>query len=560
MKRLAYILLTFVVSLPLAFAQPGADIQRILSQMPVQTAAELNTAVTQLAQAAPGSVLSLAAMLQSADKGANSPAEYALSALANFASDKNADINLRKAVKTGFQQAVAATADPTNKQFLQAQLRLLSPEKEKVPIYKSKNDKKVEKLWKKANPVGVVKALKSDDPAYRVTALRTADAFAGPVFYRQLEAAYPTLSEDAKAEIIYWLGLHKADSEADFILSQLDAPGQTGLNAVEAAGKIGGAEAAEQLVSMLNGPRAEAAYAALQRFNGDVRGTLKNAFKDASGKDLIPLMKLAAERRMSALAPNILKLAAADDAEVAAAARNALAGVVRSDQVNQLAKMLDGADEAAVKPLQAAFAKALAKSGAPERYSLINTALSAAKNKDRFYPALAGTDTENAVKDLAAAYENGSKSAFDALMTMSNAAAAPLLLKEGGKGNAAALTKALDLVAASRQPDAEKLAQYIEAAGLTKDSKTLVSIVNKFAAIPTPESFDAIVPYLDNADKSIAYAAANAAAGVAQKCAAQIDKARIRTALTKASAILAATGDADDGYAVDAIRQFLSTL
>ena len=202
MKRLAYILLTFVVSLPLAFAQPGADIQRILSQMPVQTAAELNTAVTQLAQAAPGSVLSLAAMLQSADKGANSPAEYALSALANFASDKNADINLRKAVKTGFQQAVAATADPTNKQFLQAQLRLLSPEKEKVPIYKSKNDKKVEKLWKKANPVGVVKALKSDDPAYRVTALRTADAFAGPVFYRQLEAAYPTLSEDAKAEII----------------------------------------------------------------------------------------------------------------------------------------------------------------------------------------------------------------------------------------------------------------------------------------------------------------------------------------------------------------------
>ena len=117
-----------------------------------------------------------------------------------------------------------------------------------------------------------------------------------------------------------------------------------------------------------------------------------------------------------------------------------------------------------------------------------------------------------------------------------------------------------DLVAASRQPDGQKLAQYVEAAGLTKDSKTLVSIVNKFAAIPTPESFDAIVPYLDNADKSIAYAAANAAAGVAQKCAAQIDKARIRTALTKASAILAATGDADDGYAVDAIRQFLSTL
>ena len=559
MKRLVYILLTFAATLSLAFAQTGVDLQKLLSQMPVQTAEELNADMAQLAQAAPGSVVNLAAMLQSAEKGANSPAEYALSALANFASAPG-NAAFKSAVKNGFTQAIAATADPTNKQFLQAQLRLLSPEKEKTPVYKSKNDKKVEKLWKKANPIGVVKALKSDDPAYRVTALRTADAFAGPVFYKQLENAYPTLSDDAKAEVIYWLGLHKADSEADFILNQLDAPGQIGANAIEAAGKIGGAEAAEKLVSMLNGPRAEAAYAALKRYNGDVRGTLKNAFKDASGKDLIPLMKLAAERRMSALAPDIMKLAEAEDPQVAAAAQNALAGVVRSDQVNQLAGMLDNAAEPAVKPLQAAFEKALAKSAAGERYSIINTIIGAAKNKDRFFPALAGTDTDNAVKDLAAAYENGSKGALDAIMSMSNAAAAPLLLKEGGKGNAAALTKALDLVAASRQTDAEKLAQYIEAAGLTQDSKTLVSIVKKFAAIQTPESFDAIVPYLDNADKSIAYAAANAASSVAQKCAAQIDKTKIRTALAKASAILAATGDADDGYAVDAIKQFLSTL
>ena len=559
MKRLAYILLTLVATCALAFGQATVDIQKLLSQMPVQTAEELNAAATQLAQAAPGSVVTLAGMLQSADKGANSPAEYALSALSNFASNP-ANVAFKNAVKTGFQQAVAATADPTNKQFLEAQLRFLSPEKEKVPIYKSKNDKKVEKLWKRANPVGVVKALKSEDPAYRVTALRTADPFAGPVFYKQLEKAYPTLSDDAKAEVIYWLGLHKADSELGLILDNLEAPGQIGLNAIEAAGKIGGKEAAEKLVAMLSGPQADAAYAALKRYNGDVRGTLKNAFKDAEGKDLVPLMKLASERRMSALAPDIMKLAASEDAEVAAAAQNALAGVVRSDQVNQLAAMLDNAQESAVKPLQAAFDKALAKSAAGEKYSIINTILGNAKNKDRFYPALAGTSTDNAVKDLEAAYRNGSAAALQGLMAVNNANASGILLEEAAKGNSAALNRAINLTDTYERDADTKLAKYLQAASLTQDAKVLANIVNKLGGIATPDSFKAIAGFIDNPAQAVAYAAANSAKTVAQACAAQLDKTDIRTVLTKASAILAATGDADDGYAVDAIKQFLSTL
>ena len=79
----------------------------------------------------------------------------------------------------------------------------------------------------------MLKALKSSDPAIRVTALRTADQFASEEFYASLAKAYPKLSDAAKAEIVYWLGKNNVTSQTNLILSEIGKPGQLGFNAIE---------------------------------------------------------------------------------------------------------------------------------------------------------------------------------------------------------------------------------------------------------------------------------------------------------------------------------------
>ena len=138
MKKFVSILLLALVGATLSFGQdargriPSTVVSDVLAVMPCDDAAALAQNVLDLAASAPATVELLAARL--GEQGQNALVEYALSSLAASISDP-ANAKYRAAVREGFAKGIAAQADPVNRQFLLAQLRLIATP-EDVALFK----------------------------------------------------------------------------------------------------------------------------------------------------------------------------------------------------------------------------------------------------------------------------------------------------------------------------------------------------------------------------------------------------------------------------------------
>jgi hypothetical protein len=75
--------------------------------------------------------------------------------------------------------------------------------------------------------------------------------------------------------------------------------------------------------------------------------------------------------------------------------------------------------------------------------------------------------------------------------------------------------------------------------------------------MPFMKAFLLAAQSLDDTDASVRYAAASAVKNIASKCTEEINYDDLKRGLEKARALFAATGDADDGYAVDEIDKML---
>ena len=113
MKKIFTLILTLLV---LSFSLQAQDARQrtvdtivgdVLAQMPAQNAAAQESDMLDLVKAAPESIVKLASMLQSADKGANNRIEYAINGLTNFAATPGNQI-WQTAVKAGLKQAISA--------------------------------------------------------------------------------------------------------------------------------------------------------------------------------------------------------------------------------------------------------------------------------------------------------------------------------------------------------------------------------------------------------------------------------------------------------------------
>lgn len=88
----------------------------VLAAMPANNASDFNTQMSDLAAAAPASVVETAKMMKPAGEGVkNNLYEYALTGLASYAS---ANPQCVDKVREGFAQAVKVTTDSNNKAFL----------------------------------------------------------------------------------------------------------------------------------------------------------------------------------------------------------------------------------------------------------------------------------------------------------------------------------------------------------------------------------------------------------------------------------------------------------
>ena len=564
MKRTLYILIAAILLSMPTFAQDARNrsaetiVQDVLALVPIQKQADFNNEMQPLVQAAPQSITILAAMLKPATQQANAKVEYAIHGAVAFAGTNEA---WAAKVREGLKQAIAAQSDKDAKQFLENELRLLSKEEDVTYVpqegakpYAAAYDKLVS-LGSKAGP-SIVKAVKGKDHALRMQALKfaTANELVSDELAASVVKKYKSLSEEAKCDVLYWLGDNKVKSQKAFLTSAVAQGGKPAKAAIEALGKIGGSDAQKVLIDQLGGENNAEAFRALCSFPEKLN--LLEALKAAEGDKKLSLLNLASARRYTEAAKDIFALT--QDKTYGAAALDALTGVATPDQ----SKIIMGAlaatkDTQSISKWQKAATACLQSLSVDDQYKEISLFVNNPQmpNKERLYPLLAATGTDAAVADLE---KIGDAAAIEALGKADNYKAAKALLAAAKNGNQKALMNYVSLVSSKEKNLDNRSARLSEAFGLAKSVADKKTILSKLAGTPTRNAFLLASQQLD--DKELGYTAATAAKEIITKTTEDIEYDVAKSSLEKCINIFKGTGDADDGYAVDALRQKLSEM
>ena len=394
--------------------------------------------------------------------------------------------------------------------------------------------------------------LKSEDRPLRNAALEAATSrFGAEGVAPVLTKAFAKLGDGAKTDIVNWLGAHKTGES--IVLSAMTAPGELGDAAIRSAGLFGGSPFARvSLIETLSGERAPQALNALKSLADDPflpEVVVSYLGQPANETQLNNLMALASAMEMKAAAPVVLKKAAEGSAEAAAA----LAGVVGPDDASAVAALLAKAPETQVPALQKALSAAIHTLSSEEQTACVKTLMIG--HPSRFYPVLGRIGTDEAAGILRGLAND--PAAKEALLAMDNATVIPDLLASAEDGNAASLKRYLEILSAYEQNADKKRLGLAEAIGLAKEPALRVLALGKLGDMPLMKAFLLASRSLDDTNADVRYAAANAVKKIASKCTEEINYDDLNAALGKARALFAATGDADDGYAVDEIDKML---
>ncbi|MBO5784766.1 MAG: DUF1080 domain-containing protein [Bacteroidaceae bacterium] len=541
--------------------KPETIVQDVLAQVPVQKQADYNREMEDLAKGAPATVEILCKMLKPVEKAVNNKVEYAISGVVNYACANN---KYKAAVRQGLEASVASAPDAATKQFLQEYVRFIKDGRAEIPAYKNHaGAEPYAKLWDELKAAGancapiVIKALKSDDRALRMQALKFANNYADAAFVGQVAQKYNSLSTEAKNDVLGWIGDNKTITQLDLVIKEIQKGKGTNAMAIETAGRLGTATSVDALIAALSTDYKAEATAALLAFNGNINERVTTALKTATGDLQLALLDIANTRRIKSASPQVFELINSSDATVAAAALKALPGVVTKDNATQLAGMMDKASGEKAAIYQQAFTASIKGMNAEEQYKVISSEIQKASNKARFYPALAATNTDQSVADLQAAWQGGSTEALAALQKSSNYKAAAPLLAAAQKGDETSLKTYIKLINAN-EGVTKRVRLLDQALPFAKSADAKKAIINSLGNAANRYSFDLAAKYLD--DKEVNYQAAAACKNIASKCKGDIDYKKLTAGLNKASEIYKAHGGADDGYAVDEIKKILAEV
>ena len=403
-------------------------------------------------------------------------------------------------------------------------------------------------------------ALKDADREYRCAALDFAGDFADDALYAAVVKKMPSLSDAAKTDIVSWLGARHAASQANAVIAAISsADEELALAAIRAAGKIGGQEALDALVAQLGGAHAKEASAALAAFNGKPNAAFVAAL-DGTPATQANALKLVAKRRITSAADKVFALLNSPDRAVRTAAYGALAGVTTPADFNRLCGLLNQAQEADVKALQAGLKNALARETPAAQYEKTMARIASAPAKARYYPLLAQAASKEAIDALLAADDR--EAAFAALLTVENPAMVDVLYDLARRNPAwtdAALARYTEFVTASADTGVRKYQLYRRALELNPSAKVQNKLLKALAKTPEFPVLVLAVKYLDNpATAETAALAVKTAAAKNPDMGGEI----VASALKKAQEVYAelAKSDADAGYAVDEIKGLLAKL
>ena len=413
---------------------------------------------------------------------------------------------------------------------------------------------------KKALPL-VAAALKNEDRAYRVNALRLSESVADENWYATVAKTLQGKADaSVKADVLNWLGTNHVASQVEAVVAQMGASDEeVALAAIKAAGKIGGEAALESLVAQLGGAHSDAAEKALLAFNGKVNAGVLKAL-DAEKKVQLPALRLASARSMEESADKVFELLSSQDAAIREAAYATLAGVVEPKDFGRLAQWLEKGNQ--VPAIQKAMKQALLPLAKEDQLAAIQPCMSKAANPSLYYPVLAQVGNTQAIAEIRKGYEGHTKqAAYEALLTIDNAEMIDVLFEmaQADKEHSQAiLNRYTDLVSKSAQKPIQQFQSYSQALALATDVKLQNRLIGLLGGTHAYQALLVVEPYMDN--QATSEAAAGAVRTIVSKNIGTLGGDQIRSMLNKAITCFEAVGDADAGYAIDDIKAMLEKL
>lgn len=570
MKKLFNIILTAALMMAVALPASAQDqrqrtpetiVQDVLAQMPAQDKESFNREMGYLAQSAPQSVILLCKMMQPAEKACNNRVEYAISGVVNYATE---NVKFSKAVKEGLEKAIPDAVDKTAKQFFEQELRLFNSENDVTygehtgaETYTAAYDK-LKGLGDKAGKQ-IVKSIKSKDHALRMQALKyaTDNGLVTDELVKKVAGKYNSTSTEGKVDILNWLGDNKIESQKSLMMKAVEKGGEPAAAAIEALSRLGGDDALDVLIGQLGTANNDAAFTALRSFPGNIGDKVVSSLGTATGDQQISLLNLASARRITGAASQMFDLTSNNNAAVSQAALQNLAGVVGAGDASKIASMLDKATAAQVPSYQKMLASSLKSLEAKKQFDTISSLIKGASNKERLYPALAATNTDESVNMLQQAWENAkSADALNALKSSQNYKAANALFNAAKGGDEEALKSFVSLVDNNESNVDSRFNRLEQAINIAKSADAKKNILGSLGNTPTRSAFKLAGKYLD--DKEVGYEAAVAEKKIISKAMDDIEYDLVKTNLNKCIDLYKAHGTADDGYAVDEIKKMLA--
>lgn len=410
----------------------------------------------------------------------------------------------------------------------------------------------------------VLKAVEEGPAEYRYAALQSLGKGDDKLF-AQVAAGMPRYDAAAQAAVIGWLGECGAVSQADVITAAVASPDdRVAEAAIAASGRIGGGKALQALAGALEGPHAGAAMKALLAFNGQINPEVGRLLAKDDAAALVPALKLAAARRMSAAADRVFALLGSSDAEVRAAAYGALPFVAQPQHMDRLSELLDASDEAHTAVIQSALIRTSGQLPADRRYGAVAGYMKASKTPARYYPVLAQSGTQEAVASLLDGFRSGNRdAAFAALLTVENPAMTDILYgiaAEHPTLTDRALMRYADLASQAAVTPIRRYQLYRQALALRPSAAVQAKLLGYLSGVYALPALMLAAEYLD--DAQTAAPAAAAVKTIVAKCNPMPGGEAVRKALERAHEVYKelAKSDADAGYAVDEITGLLGKI
>lgn len=405
----------------------------------------------------------------------------------------------------------------------------------------------------------IIKAQKDDSRDYRYGALLTADYFADNDTYAAIADLLPKASNEAKVDILNYLGASHAESQIDAIAAHISSECDcVATAAIEAAGRIGGEKALEAIMAEVatlekGSDVYNTAIATLLAFNGEIDAAVVDALE---GNDVEKgaALQILQKRRITEAADKVLAMANGGCAE----AVKALPMVADEKNFDALCEMLIAgkADKGAVSQ---AITMSLKKLAAAEQVKRIEAKMADAGDKTHlFYPILAATGAKEAIAPIVEGYNNGNveNSAFASLCIINDDSLIDQMYKIAQENEALkeqAVARYIDLVKGSAKLNGEqKFARYRAALELNPATANKNKALRALSPTQTYQGMMLAASYMD--DEATAQAAANTVLEIATKHP-EFYSAELKALLEKVGETL---NDSDAVYKRKDIEKFIS--